>query len=159
MPLELFVRAISEKRMIPIDPKNELDASLLNRLELVVRHVLKEINKVGIDTYRPNEAGNKAEEFVRLALEENSFRLHKLSQSAGYPDLLIFDDAERPTYLEVKTFNIKTMNSTLRSFFISPPKKKSKIEFDARHLLVAFQLERKNAKFYAEKASLYSKPL
>jgi hypothetical protein len=155
VPFELFIKAISGKRIIPINANDKLDLMLISRLEFVAKRALLELNKIGIDTKRPNEAGNKAELFVKSALEESSFRLQNFSQSAGYPDILIFDDSERPTYLEVKTFNIKTKDSTLRSFFVSPPKKKSKIEFDAHHLIIAFQLERRKEKLYAEKVSVY----
>lgn len=69
--------------------------------------------------------------------------------------MLILDAFNRPTYIEVKTYNVKSKDSSLRSFFVSPSKRKSKIEFDARHLLVSFQLEKREGRFYAEMASVH----
>ncbi|MCS6988866.1 MAG: hypothetical protein NZM06_05045 [Chloroherpetonaceae bacterium] len=155
MPFELFIKAISGRRVIPINERGNEDKVLIATLKEVVKNAILELNNVGIGTKRPNEAGNKAETFLKSAIEKSSLKLQSLSQSAGYPDLLILDEFNRPTYIEVKTYNIDSVESSFRSFFVSPAKRKSKIEFDARHLLVSFQLEKKDGRFYAEKASVY----
>jgi hypothetical protein len=64
------------------------------------------------------------------------------------------------TYVECKTFNDKTRNSTLRSFYVSPSKE-FKAHQNARHLLFAFELESsKNALgqdvYFARSARLVS---
>ena len=56
---------------------------------------------------------------------------------SGYPDLLIYDSKNRPTYLEVKTVGPGQDSTTFRSFYLSPSER-PKICHDARHLLVAF---------------------
>jgi uncharacterized protein YicC (UPF0701 family) len=155
IPFDLFVKAISNKQIIAINETSKEDKALLKNLQTVIKNAIVEINKVGINTKRPNEAGNEAEKFLKTALEKSVLNVQPLSQSAGYPDVLILDSFQRPTYLEVKTYNSTSADSSFRSFFVSPPKRKSKIEFDARHLVVSFQLERRNELFYAQKASVY----
>lgn len=153
VPFELFVKAISGKRIIPIREQSKEDVALIRALKDVVKNAVSELNRLGIQTKRPNEAGNQAEFFLKSALENSPLKLQPFSQSAGYPDLLILDAFDRPTYLEVKTYHVSGKESSLRSFFVSPGKRKSKIEFDARHLLASFQLEKRESRFYAEKAS------
>jgi hypothetical protein len=155
IPFNLFIKAISGRQIVAIDDSTKEDKALLNELRLVLKQAMTEIKKTGIQTKRPNEAGNEAERFLKVALEKSSLNVQPLSQSAGYPDILILDSFQRHTYLEVKTYNITSAESSFRSFFVSPPKKKSKIEFDARHLVVSFQLEKRGGLFYAEKAAVY----
>lgn len=52
----------------------------------------------------------------------------------GYADLEIIDKNGRTTYLECKTFNIKSLNSTQSTFYFSPLED-FKIASDAHHFL------------------------
>lgn len=60
-------------------------------------------------------------------------------QSAGYPDIFIRADGIR-FYLEVKTFQSKTKDSSLRSFYYKPSKN-NKVTISCPHLLIAFEVE------------------
>jgi hypothetical protein len=155
IPFDLFVKAISGKTILAVKEETKEDKELLKQLRSAVLDAMLNINKEGINTKRPNEAGNKAEVFLKDALKKYSLSVKPLPQSAGYPDILILDSFQRPTYLEVKTYNIASKASSFRSFFVSPPKKKSKIEYDARHLIVSFELEKRDGLFYARTASVY----
>ena len=55
------------------------------------------------------------------------------------PDIEITEPA--PCYVELKTYNAATANTTQRSFYYSPSET-PKVTRDAVHLLLAFELER-----------------
>jgi hypothetical protein len=58
-------------------------------------------------------------------------------KTTGYPDILVRDGENRPTYLECKIFAQGTAETTMRSFYLSPSES-FKVSVDARHLLLAF---------------------
>jgi hypothetical protein len=60
------------------------------------------------------------------------------AQAAGYPDIEITGAV--PCYLELKTYNAATVNTTQRSFYYSPSET-PKVTRDAVHLLLAYELE------------------
>jgi len=150
IPFSLVVETLSGKRVLPITESQE-DKTLLANLKKATIKAGKKANEVGIFTRRPNEAGNKMEPFLRDAL--NKLELHAdipknslgKKQATGYPDIYLKDSSGRNNYVEVKTHEF-TRNITekgMRAFYISPPKpNKSKIIYDARHLIVAYGLER-----------------
>jgi len=53
--------------------------------------------------------------------------------------LSFFDSRENVNYLECKTYNIENINTTQRSFYLSPSKN-SKITKDAHHFLLSFEI-------------------
>jgi hypothetical protein len=129
----------------------EIDEGLLSDLEQLkttFQTDLKKINSTVKITYkgRANELSNYME---RVVLDEiNSIRNFAASkptvsgkrhQSAGYPDLVVTARG-RPFYLEVKTFQLKTAESSLRTFYYKPSKN-SKISESCPHLLIAFEVE------------------
>ena len=61
-------------------------------------------------------------------------------QSAGYPDIEIKEKNGRLTYLECKTYNLKSKDSSFRAFYLQPSQS-IKIISNARHLLVGFEME------------------
>lgn len=81
IPFELFVKAISGKQIIPINQKSAADQSLMRALQDVVKNAIRELNRVGIDTKRPNEAGNKAEAFLRSALASSPLKFQPFSRA------------------------------------------------------------------------------
>tara|TARA_Y100000991_G_C21859802_1_gene300399 strand:- start:30 stop:668 length:639 start_codon:yes stop_codon:yes gene_type:complete len=97
---------------------------------------------------RPNELGNYLERVLIARLDESlNFSVdmptteqgHK--QAAGYPDGIIFDSMRNQVvYFDVKIFQEKTRNTTLRSFYYQPTNQ-SKILHDAPHFLIGFVVE------------------
>lgn len=105
----------------------------------------KELNKIGIEKSRPNEGGNAIELFVKNALNKIGCNADSPSTSsgkkkaAGYPDLEFKDEFGRTNYLECKTFNIKNIATTQRSFYLSPSND-FKVTKDAHHFVISFEL-------------------
>jgi hypothetical protein len=101
--------------------------------------------KEGLIAGRANEAGNHLEPYVRAALREAGLSARVPvnaagdAQVTGYPDVEIISPT--PCYLELKTFNAATANTTQRTFYYSPSPH-PKITRDALHFLLAYQLEK-----------------
>lgn len=104
----------------------------------------REINRKGIPRSRPNEVGNAIEHFVKEAT--NSFDLYAeipkctngKKKATGYPDIL-FRYNKKLYYLECKTYNIKNINTTQRSFYFSPSDE-FKVIHDAPHLMLSYEI-------------------
>ncbi|MDD3663585.1 MAG: restriction endonuclease, partial [Candidatus Pacebacteria bacterium] len=60
-------------------------------------------------------------------------------KATGYPDIEFLDEFERINYLECKSFNIKNVNTTQRSFYLSPSSD-FKITKDAHHFGISFEV-------------------
>lgn len=105
----------------------------------------KKINGKGILRTRPNEVGNDIEPFVKDALKTIGYRADAPKtksggkKSAGYPDIEFVDEFGRTNYLECKTYNIENVNTTQRSFYLSPSED-FKITNDAHHFVVSFEI-------------------
>ncbi len=72
----------------------------------------------------------------RLQQPDSSEGKHK---STGYPDIEFVDNSGRVNYLECKTFNIKNIGTTQRSFYLSPSKK-FKVTKDAHHFAICYEI-------------------
>jgi hypothetical protein len=99
-----------------------------------------------ITSKRPNEVGNYAEPYLVDAARSlgGSAASPKTrdgaTRSAGYPDLEVVAPGGEVFYMEVKTFNPGSEESTFRSFYLSPSDR-PKVTRDAVHLLVALGTE------------------
>jgi len=60
-------------------------------------------------------------------------------KSAGYPDLEFRDKYNRFHYLECKTFNINSVDTSFRSFYLSPSEN-FKITRDAIHFVFSYEI-------------------
>lgn len=95
---------------------------------------------------RANELGNRVEEELRKGLNQipelkcdKPLLSNGKKQSTGYPDCLIELNSVK-IYADVKTYQSKTADSTLRSFFYQPTNK-SKIHYDAPHCIIGFETQ------------------
>ncbi len=144
IPLNLVIEAMTGKKVISFDFAKPAHKEVLKLLMQSALIAGKEINKTGILRPRSNEVGNDMEPYVKNAL--NSLGLnadiptdkkgHK--KSTGYPDI-IFMYNENPYYLECKSFNIKNINTTQRSFYFSPSDA-FKVIYDAPHFILSFEV-------------------
>jgi len=149
IPFPIAIKAISGYRVIPFNNEDDVDKALLGRLIKAMKIATKTANEEGIFTARPNEVGNHIEPFVKDALLKVGVKevdipqtVKGTRQAAGYPDLFIRDVDDRVTYLECKTYNRKSIGSSFRAFYFSPPSREnSKITTDARHLVATFEIE------------------
>ncbi|MBL6935655.1 MAG: hypothetical protein ISR48_09600 [Alphaproteobacteria bacterium] len=146
VPLDLIIHVLSGKEVIPIDLSLAEDQSLLKGLEGVINLCSNHIQADPIVRPRANEVGNDVEAYVKRALMDTGYRVEPprsvsgKTKSTGYPDILFFDDKDRPTYLECKTFSADKIDSTMRSFYLSPSDE-FKVSLEARHLVLSFEME------------------
>ncbi|MCX7261003.1 MAG: hypothetical protein NTU46_11835 [Burkholderiales bacterium] len=137
------IKASTGKKLLPFN-KNSLvvmdsvESWITNNLSLLSNKVYK--NYKG----RANELGNEVEKILRIGLNEiKNLKCDKpilssgKKQSSGYPDILI-ESGNVKIYADIKTFQTKTIDSKLRSFFYEPTNK-SKIHFDAPHCIIGFE--------------------
>ncbi len=144
IPFNLVIEAMTGKKVISFDFSRQEHKKVLDLLEESAINAGKEINKDGILRPRPNEVGNDIEPYVRKSL--NSLGLnadiptgpngHK--KTTGYPDI-IFWYKNKPYYLECKTYNIKNIDTTQRSFYFSPSDE-FKVIYDAPHFIISFEI-------------------
>ena len=142
VPLIEIIYEICQKRVIPIDMENSSeDKMLILSLCNAAEKTIDRSKKNPIRTSRPNEVGNNIETIIKTAIsEEQGFKIGEMNKQ-GYPDLLIYDKHERPTYVEIKTFNARNIGSSFRTFYLSPSEK-FKVKLDARHIVVSFETEK-----------------
>lgn len=145
IPLNLVIENFSGKKIVPVDLTDSQDINLIDQLSKIANEVGNEVNKKGILRERPNEVGNDIESFVKKILNKNGFKAdcpvskNGRKQSMGYPDIEFKDKYKRTNYLECKTYNIENINTTQRSFYLSPTEN-TKITRDAHHFLLSFEI-------------------
>ena len=145
LPFKTVIHATTGHRVLDLDTNNpahvELRAKLLRAAALAGERARQD----GLSAARPNEAGNYLEPFVRTALREAGLdaRIPRTTedraQATGYPDVEISDPVA--CYLELKTYNAVTVNTTQRTFYYSPSET-PKVTRDAVHLLLAYEVEK-----------------
>lgn len=145
----VLIKSVHDYKVIPIDLEDEKDGNLIDDLSQISKISTKSAYEEGIFRSRPNEVGNDMENYVKKAFKEIGLRAETpqredgKKQATGYPDFYFVDRYQRPNYLEVKTYNKENIDTSQRSFYMSPPKSnKSKITTDARHLVVSFEIKR-----------------
>lgn len=145
IPFKDVIFATTHHRILDFDPNNPSHVDLRKKILAAAKLAGERTRKEGIATARANEAGNHIEPFVKAALREVGLHAQTptnslgKTQTTGYPDLEISD--QPPCYVELKTFNAATADTTQRSFYYSPSEH-PKVTRDALHLLLAFQLEK-----------------
>lgn len=146
IPFPVVIKAICGNAVEDIKPASCDDAALIEALKQTAVITAKLVAKSPIRRPRPNEVGNDLEPFVRQAA--NAVGLAATApksksgrgQQVGYPDVLIYDAAGRPTYLEVKSFADGSEPTTMRSFYLSPSAN-PKVCLDARHIVLGFGVQ------------------
>jgi hypothetical protein len=144
IPFNLVIESMTGKKVISFDFAKSDHQKILSLLKQAALNAGKEINKTGILRSRPNEVGNDIEPYVRNALNLLDINAdipigpsgHK--KSTGYPDILFWFN-ENPYYLECKTYNIKNIKTTQRSFYLSPSDE-FKVIYDAPHFIISFEI-------------------
>jgi len=153
LPLGVVIEGLSGHRVIPFNEDSHEDLKLLEVLSKCAKIVKRVVNKEGIKRDRVNEVGNDIERFVEEELNNLGYKagVPKTEQgdkkSTGYPDLEFIDEFNRLNYLECKAFNKKRIDSTQRSFYISPSEN-FKVTKDAHHFGISFEIYKDNNGLY-----------
>ncbi len=156
VPFNLVIEAMTGRKVLTFDFKNSEHKDILELLKQTAIKAGKKINKNGILRARPNEVGNDIESYIKDAL--NSLDLdadipkssNGNKKAAGYPDIVFWYNSN-PYYLECKTYNIKNIETTQRSFYFSPSDE-FKVIYDAPHFILSLEIynagERENKKIF-----------
>ena len=145
IPFKAVIHATTGHRVLDFDTNNPAHADLRVKLLRAAALAGERARKDGLAAVRPNEAGNHLEPFVRAALKEAGLEARiprttaDRAQVAGYPDIEIVGPV--PCYLELKSYNAATADTTQRTFYYSPSAT-PKITHDALHFLLAYELEK-----------------
>ncbi|MDI6749003.1 MAG: hypothetical protein QMD73_02345 [Rhodocyclaceae bacterium] len=147
VPFNLVIEAMTGHRVLEFDIGKSEHRQLLDALVSGAVAAGEAINRVGIASRRVNEVGNKIEPFVRDALNalpgaraDIPATTSGRRKSAGYPDIE-FTFGGTTCYLECKTFNPETAETTQRSFYFSPSAE-FKVTRDALHFLLSYEMHR-----------------
>ena len=139
IPLPLIIRSMTGFELLDWEDEES------SALERAARRALLMINEEGVRANRVNEVGNRVETFVQEALQSAGFAtgvpktISGKKKTAGYPDLTASRGGAR-FFVEVKTYNPENVDTTHRSFYLSPSRE-FKVTHDAYHLLIAFAME------------------
>src|SRR5262245_44885043 len=139
------IQGTTGKRVLDFDTNSSAHLELRKKIMRAAALAGERARKAGISAARANEAGNHLEPFVRAALKDAELDARVpgtaggQAEAAGYPDIEILGSP--PVYLELKTYNAGTINTTQRSFYYSPSER-PKVTRDALHLLLAYELEK-----------------
>lgn len=145
VPFNLVIESLCNNKVIRFNKRNAKDIELLETLIESIKKSCEDINKNGILKKRVNEVGNAIEPFLKNALVHSGFSasIPKTSsgkhKSTGYPDLIIKDKYNRYSYIECKTYNINNIDTTQRTFYLSPSTD-FKINHNATHFIVSYEI-------------------
>ena len=145
IPFKDVILATTQHRVLDFDTNNPAHVALHKKLTTAAQRAAEKAKTAGLVATRANEAGNHMEEFVRAAMKEAGLNARVPvtttgdAQVVGYPDIEI--TSEPACYVELKTYNATTANTTRRSFYYSPSEH-PKVTHNALHLLLAYELER-----------------
>lgn len=143
--LKEVIKALCGYDVVPFDENNPDDLTLLEDLKHAAKLAVEKIQMEKIRTRRANEVGNRIEPFVRTALSDIGYEAHVPTtssgkqKSAGYPDIEFFDKGNRLTYIECKTYNHANIDTTQRSFYLSPSDD-FKVTGNAHHFVVSLEI-------------------
>ena len=145
IPFSEVLAATTGKKILPVNP----DAVWLKRLAAVLDRTLAAMNDPAHPIHsvgRINEASRFIEDQLMAECNKEpgwSCGIPRTSageeQRSGYPDLRLVLDDQSVVYLDPKLFARGSKTSTLRTFYYEPKSATSKVQDDARHLLVGVQ--------------------
>ncbi|MBN2233898.1 MAG: hypothetical protein JW706_02030 [Opitutales bacterium] len=146
LSLETIVENAFGKRVLPWDGQHR------DKFREVIRRGAETFNQSGCSADRMNEISTKVEDCLMEA-----FRVYGISaalpktrsgrtQRSGYPDLRVKVEGQA-YYLEVKTYSAQSRTSSHRAFYLSNSPDPKVLE-DAIHLLVGFEVEKRNDNSY-----------
>lgn len=147
IPFSVIVKSISGHSILKIDLNDPIDAELIEDLKQTAVICGGLVANSPIRRPRPNEVGNDIEPFVMQAAQQVGLQTSRpvtakgAGKSTGYPDILIRDRHQRCCYIECKIYSADTANTSMRSFYVSPSES-FKVAQDARHLLLAFEMNK-----------------
>ena len=142
IPFKLVIKSLENVEVLEFDKNKKENKEVLDFLIKTAEKSKNNINKNGIKSNRVNEVGNKVEPFVKDALISENIEADTpktksgKKKSTGCPDLE-FIYKGKWHYLECKTYNIKNIDTTQRSFYLSLCEK---VIRDSFHFVISFEV-------------------
>jgi hypothetical protein len=152
LPFESAIRALYGSQVFKFNSTEPYNSALLVRIHTALTAACNAVKEKPIQRPRPNEVGNDMEGFVIHCLSAEGLKAAPPNtrsgsyKSTGYPDVRIQTD-HGTIFLEVKTFASGKGSGKLRSFYLSPSDD-PKVWEDGHHLLVGFEMERHEDKYW-----------
>ena len=143
IPFNIVVKSISNNvEVISFNECNDTHNRALEVLKKISQDVIIKTKNQSIISERVNEVGNKIENIVKDSMIENDIKIirpkSQKNKNVGYPDFEFFIKNDS-FYLECKTYNKKSYQSSNRSFFLSPSKD-FKVGKSTVHFLLSFEI-------------------
>jgi hypothetical protein len=140
------------KRVLPVNPKNEIDHRMMRQISAACDDTIKRFNTPDSaiqNVARINEVSSRFEDSLRQLLNgapglncDFPRTAEGRVQRSGYPDLRIVDLAsKRVFYLDPKLYVAGSRDSSFRAFYFEPKIGTNKVRDDAVHLVVGFEHE------------------
>jgi hypothetical protein len=140
------------KRVLPVNPKDEVDRRVIKQITEACDETIKEFNTPDSaiqNIARINEVSSHFEDSLRRLLNTTpglncDFPRTPAGhvQRSGYPDLRIVDLAsKRVFYLDPKLYVTGSRESSFRAFYFEPKVATNKVRDEAVHLVVGFEHE------------------
>ena len=143
VPFHEIIKAICGCEVLAVSPTRRECKELLDALHTAGMIAGKKALKCPIFSRRINEVGNKMEPYVKAALgQAKGVEVEKFSKTAGYPDIAIRYKGSQFCYIECKTYSHKNLNTSHRSFYLSPSPT-FKVTEDAYHFLFSYEMREK----------------
>jgi hypothetical protein len=150
IPFAEVIFDTTRKRVLPVNPKDEIDQRVIKQISAACDETIKRFNAPdsaiqGVS--RINEAISHFEDSLRLLLNaapglncDFPRTAENRVQRSGYPDLRIVDVAsKRVFYLDPKLYVVGSRDSSFRAFYFEPKVATNKVRDDAVHLVVGFE--------------------
>jgi hypothetical protein len=150
-----FAKVIEDatgKKVLPIDPQNQVDQRVIKQISIVLDEVVRRLNQPESaiqGVARINEVSSHFEDLMRELLNaapgldcDFPRTADGHVQRSGYPDLRIVDrESKRVFYLDPKLYAAGSRESSFRTFYFEPKKSTNKVLDDAVHLVAGFEHE------------------
>jgi len=152
IPFSEVIVDVTGKKVIPFDPKNEVDQRVRKAIAAACDETIKRLNTADSPIQkvaRINEVSSHFEDALRELLNSTpglSCDFPKTSdgkiQRSGYPDLRIVELASRRVfYLDPKLYAVGSRDSSFRTFYFEPKMGTNKVRDDAVHFVAGFEHE------------------
>jgi hypothetical protein len=150
IPFAEVIFDATSNRVLPVEPKNEIDERVIKQISAACDETIKRFNTPDSpiqSVSRINEVSSHFEDSLRQLLTaapglscDFPRTAEGRVQRSGYPDLRIVDLAsKRVFYLDPKLYVTGSRDSSFRAFYFEPKMATNKVRDDAVHLIVGFE--------------------
>ena len=150
IPFPEVIFEATGKRVLPVNPKDEIDQRVIKQIGVACDETIKRFNAPDSaiqNVARINEVSSHFEDNLRQLLNtapglncDFPLTAEGHVQRSGYPDLRIVEVAsKRVFYLDPKLYVAGSRDSSFRAFYFEPKVATNKVRDDAVHLVVGFE--------------------